>query len=69
MSAFREVKNALDDVYNDIASMSETVTDMTKRLENTKAQTKSLIDQTNSYQEERYLIDFAKINLIKQLYL
>lgn len=54
-NAFREVKNVFDDVYNDVAKMSKSVAEMTKRLENTKAQTKNLIDQTNSYQIERYL--------------
>lgn len=53
LSAFREVKNVFDDIYNDIAKMSESVAEMTKRLETTKAQTKNLIDQTNSYQLER----------------
>lgn len=53
LSAFREVKNALDDVYNVISVMSNSVKDMSKLLEATKNQTKVLIEQANSYQESR----------------
>lgn len=50
--AFREVKGALDEVYNDVVTMTDSVKEMTTRLQNTKAQTKSLIEQTTSYQQE-----------------
>lgn len=53
LSEFREVKNALDDVYNIISQMSDSVKDMSKLLENTKIQTKSLIEQANNYQTGR----------------
>ncbi|XP_017780068.1 PREDICTED: conserved oligomeric Golgi complex subunit 6 [Nicrophorus vespilloides] len=52
LSAFREVKESFDDVYNDVADMSKSIRDMTNRLQNARIQTKHLLDQTNSLNNE-----------------
>lgn len=52
LSAFREVKLSMDDLCDDISSMTKSVNNMKTRLKNTQAQTHELIEQTNSFQEE-----------------
>lgn len=51
--SFKEVKNSLDAICNDIADMNKTVQAMQNCLQETQAQTKELIEQTNSLQDER----------------
>ena len=53
LAAFREVKEAFDDVYSNIANMSKCLQDMTSRLQNAKAQTKFLLEQTGSLQNDK----------------
>ncbi|XP_069686337.1 conserved oligomeric Golgi complex subunit 6 [Periplaneta americana] len=52
LSAFREVKEALDAIYNDVSEMNNSVQNMTSRLQATKTQTHHLIDQTTKLQAE-----------------
>uniref|UniRef100_A0A182P3P1 Conserved oligomeric Golgi complex subunit 6 n=1 Tax=Anopheles epiroticus TaxID=199890 RepID=A0A182P3P1_9DIPT len=52
LSAFKEVKEVLDGICDDINSMSESVDNMKSQLRNTEAQTKDLILQANTLQEE-----------------
>ncbi|XP_071443578.1 conserved oligomeric Golgi complex subunit 6 [Hetaerina americana] len=52
LSAFRDVKEALDSIYVDVQSMNMMLTDMNSRLQTTKAQTSSLINQTTKLQAE-----------------
>uniref|UniRef100_A0A8W7P5C6 Conserved oligomeric Golgi complex subunit 6 n=1 Tax=Anopheles coluzzii TaxID=1518534 RepID=A0A8W7P5C6_ANOCL len=52
LSAFKEVKEALDGICDDINSMSQSVESMKSQLRNTEAQTKDLIQQANTLQEE-----------------
>lgn len=53
IAAFREVKEAFDDVYNDIATMNKSVQEMTNRLQNAKQQIKPLLEQTAALQDSR----------------
>lgn len=46
------MKETFDAVYNDIADMSQSLQDMTTRLQNAKKQTKHLLEQTNTFEEE-----------------
>nr|CAD7196740.1 unnamed protein product [Timema douglasi] len=52
LSSFREVKEALDSIYNDVSAMNNSVQNMTSRLQATKTQTRHLIEQTNKLQAE-----------------
>nr|CAD7260559.1 unnamed protein product [Timema shepardi] len=52
LSSFREVKEALDSIYNDVSAMNNSVQNMTSRLQTTKTQTRHLIEQTNKLQAE-----------------
>nr|CAD7402819.1 unnamed protein product [Timema cristinae] len=52
LSSFREVKEALDSIYNDVSAMNSSVQNMTSRLQATKTQTRHLIEQTNKLQAE-----------------
>ncbi|XP_063226124.1 conserved oligomeric Golgi complex subunit 6 isoform X2 [Bacillus rossius redtenbacheri] len=52
LSEFREVKDALDDIYNDVSAMNNSVQNMTSRLQSTKTQTQDLIEQTTKLQAE-----------------
>lgn len=58
MSAFREVKVAFDDVYDDIVEMNKSLQEMTVKLHNNTLQTKQLLEQTS------YLRDALYINLL-----
>lgn len=55
LSAFREVKASLDDIYQDVLAMNTVVQCMTNRLQSTKTQTSQLIDQTTKLQNKRYI--------------
>uniref|UniRef100_A0A182JAU9 Conserved oligomeric Golgi complex subunit 6 n=1 Tax=Anopheles atroparvus TaxID=41427 RepID=A0A182JAU9_ANOAO len=52
LSAFKEVKEVLDGICNDINSMSQSADSMKSQLYKTEAQTKDLIQQANTLQEE-----------------
>lgn len=56
LTAFKEVKASLDDVYQDVLAMNTAVQSMTNRLQVTKTQTSQLIEQTSKLQNERYAI-------------
>lgn len=60
LSAFKEVKDSFDFVYNDIAEMNKCIQDMTHRLHNAKSQTKQLLQKTSALQKEK------EQNLMKQ---
>ncbi|KAG8224118.1 hypothetical protein J437_LFUL001812 [Ladona fulva] len=52
LSAFREVKESLDNIYVDVQSMNSMLIEMNSRLQATKTQTSSLINQTTKLQAE-----------------
>ncbi|OAD55396.1 Conserved oligomeric Golgi complex subunit 6 [Eufriesea mexicana] len=52
LSAFREVKSSLDNIYQDVLAMNTAVQCMTNRLQVTKTQTSQLIDQTAKLQNK-----------------
>lgn len=52
LSAFRKVKEALDNVYSDVLEMNSAVQSMTSQLQATKSQTHQLIEQTTKLQAE-----------------
>uniref|UniRef100_A0A8D8RQM6 Conserved oligomeric Golgi complex subunit 6 n=1 Tax=Cacopsylla melanoneura TaxID=428564 RepID=A0A8D8RQM6_9HEMI len=52
VSAFRKVKETLDSMHEDVLEMNNAVTSMTTQLQNTKAQTHQLIQQTTKLQAE-----------------
>nr|CAD7459049.1 unnamed protein product [Timema tahoe] len=52
LSSFRDVKEALDSIYNDVSAMNSSVQNMTSRLQATKTQTRHLIEQTTKLQAE-----------------
>ncbi|CAK9829286.1 Conserved oligomeric Golgi complex subunit 6 [Anthophora retusa] len=52
LSAFREVKSSLDDIYQDVLAMNSAVQCMANRLQVTKTQTSQLIDQTGKLQNK-----------------
>lgn len=58
--SFKEVKDAFDAVYKDITDISKSLHEMTVQLQNTKHQTKQLLEQTNNLQET------SKDNALKQ---
>ncbi|XP_047114624.1 conserved oligomeric Golgi complex subunit 6 [Schistocerca piceifrons] len=52
LSSFREVKEALDAIHNDVSAMNDAVQNMTDRLKATKTRTQQLIDQTTKLQSD-----------------
>jgi len=56
LAAFKQVKDSLDDVYQDVLAMNTAVQSMTNRLQATKAQTSQLLEQTTKLQNERFFI-------------
>ncbi|XP_023022875.2 conserved oligomeric Golgi complex subunit 6 isoform X1 [Leptinotarsa decemlineata] len=66
LSSFLEVKQSFDSVYSDVAEMSESIKEMTKRLQNSKTQTKQLLQQTSALQREREQ-SIAQQNILKSL--
>lgn len=52
------MKEAFDDVYNDIANMNKSVQEMTGRLQSAKQKIKPLLEQTAALQDNRYLFCF-----------
>lgn len=63
LAAFREVKEAFDDVYSDIVEMNKSVHEMTGRLQNAKQQIKPLLEQTAALQDNRWVC-YIKVNII-----
>lgn len=53
VAALRDVKEAVDDIYKEVSSMNEVCVDMKTRLQVTKSETRHLIHQTNSLQNQR----------------
>ncbi|KAG5883934.1 hypothetical protein JTB14_003756 [Gonioctena quinquepunctata] len=53
LASFLEVKESFDSVYNDVAEMGASIKEMTTRLQNSKTQTKQLLQQTSVLQKER----------------
>lgn len=53
LASFKEVKQSFDKVYDDIAEMNKSIQEMTYRLQNSKSQTKQLLQKTSSLQEEK----------------
>lgn len=53
LSSFLEVKNAFEDVYNDVTEMANSVKDMVQRLQNSKLQRKQLLELTSRLQSNR----------------
>lgn len=51
--ALRDVKEAVDDIYKEVSSMNEVCVDMKRRLQSTKSETRHLIHQTTSLQNQR----------------
>lgn len=51
--SFLEVKNAFEDVYNDVNEMASSVKAIAQRLQNSKLQRKQLLEQTNLLQTDR----------------
>lgn len=56
VAALRDVKEAVDDIYKEVSSMNEVCVDMKTRLQATKSETRHLIHQTNSLQNQRYIM-------------
>ncbi|XP_047491145.1 conserved oligomeric Golgi complex subunit 6-like isoform X2 [Penaeus chinensis] len=52
VTALREVKEAVDGIYTEVSSMNEVCVDMKRRLQATKSETRHLIHQTNSLQNQ-----------------
>lgn len=52
LSSFREVKDSFDSVYKDIMEINKQLQDMTTRVQNTKTQTRQLLDQTSTLQKD-----------------
>ncbi|KAG7156308.1 Conserved oligomeric Golgi complex subunit 6-like [Homarus americanus] len=50
--ALRDVKEAVDDIYTEVSSMNEVCVDMKHRLQATKSETRHLIHQTTSLQNQ-----------------
>ncbi|XP_069172483.1 conserved oligomeric Golgi complex subunit 6 [Procambarus clarkii] len=50
--ALRDVKEAVDDIYTEVSSMNEVCVDMKRRLQSTKSETRHLIHQTTSLQNQ-----------------
>ncbi|KAF7264303.1 hypothetical protein GWI33_000328 [Rhynchophorus ferrugineus] len=53
LTAFKQVKESFDSVYNDVSEMNKCIQDMTHRLQNAKSQTKQLLQKTKTLQEEK----------------
>ncbi|XP_076347341.1 conserved oligomeric Golgi complex subunit 6 [Tachypleus tridentatus] len=60
LSAFQEVKEALDAVCDDVQAINECCQDMTDRLQATKSQTHGLISQTTKLQSESHRIQMRQ---------
>ncbi|KAK8744498.1 hypothetical protein OTU49_000837, partial [Cherax quadricarinatus] len=50
--ALRDVKEAVDEIYTEVSSMNEVCVDMKRRLQSTKSETRHLIHQTTSLQNQ-----------------
>lgn len=47
------MKEAVDDIYKEVSSMNEMCVDMKQRLQATKSETRHLIHQTTTLQNQR----------------
>ncbi|KAF7382195.1 conserved oligomeric Golgi complex subunit 6-like [Vespula maculifrons] len=60
LSAFREVKTCLDNIYQDVLGMNTSVQCMTNRLQVTKTKTSQLIEQTTKLQNESQILSMQQ---------
>ncbi|GBM06457.1 Conserved oligomeric Golgi complex subunit 6 [Araneus ventricosus] len=60
LESFRDVKEALDHLYEDVAAMNECCNDMMSRLQATKSQTHDLINETTKLQAESHKIQMKQ---------
>lgn len=60
LSAFREVKTCLDDIYQNVLAMNTSVQCMTNRLQTTKAKTSQLIEQTTQLQNKSQIFSMQQ---------
>lgn len=60
LAAFREVKNTLDGIRSQVLSMNDSVDLMKDRLRRTQKETSSLIQQTNSLQNDCQKLEFQQ---------
>ncbi|XP_066592329.1 conserved oligomeric Golgi complex subunit 6 [Prorops nasuta] len=60
LSAFREVKNSLDFIYDNVLTMNNSVQSMTNKLQGTKTQILQLIDQTAKLQNESQILSMQQ---------
>ncbi|KAF8763924.1 conserved oligomeric Golgi complex subunit 6-like [Argiope bruennichi] len=60
LESFRDVKEALDHLYEDVAAMNECCNDMMSRLQATKSQTHDLINETTKLQAESQKIQMKQ---------
>ncbi|XP_046828194.1 conserved oligomeric Golgi complex subunit 6 isoform X1 [Vespa crabro] len=60
LSAFREVKTCLDNIYQDVLAMNNSVQCMTNRLQVTKTKTSQLIEQTTKLQNESQILSMQQ---------
>ncbi|XP_054707381.1 conserved oligomeric Golgi complex subunit 6-like [Uloborus diversus] len=60
LDSFRDMKEALDSLYEDVAAMNECCCDMMNRLKSTKAQTHDLINETTKLQAESQKIQMKQ---------
>ncbi|XP_035727761.1 conserved oligomeric Golgi complex subunit 6-like isoform X1 [Vespa mandarinia] len=60
LSAFREVKICLDNIYQDVLAMNNSVQCMTNRLQVTKTKTSQLIEQTTKLQNESQILSMQQ---------
>lgn len=60
LESFREVKEALDGLYEDVVAMNECCNDMMGRLQATKSQTHDLINETTKLQAESQKIQMKQ---------
>lgn len=51
LSAFKEVKDSFEHIYQDILDMNKSLQDMSIKLHNNKVQTKELLEQTTYLQQ------------------
>lgn len=60
LAAFRQVKNTLDGIRSEVLSMNDSVDLMKDRLQRTQKETSSLIQQTNTLQNDCQKLEFQQ---------
>ncbi|GIY49433.1 conserved oligomeric Golgi complex subunit 6 [Caerostris extrusa] len=60
LESFRDVKEALDNLYSDVSAMNECCNDMMDRLQATKSQTHDLINETTKLKAESQKIQMKQ---------